>query len=966
MSEKITDIHESVNKKDWVKNKIAEVYADSNKDLQTLKNSIINTSNADEIMEQKFTMDHVKNVLQDTVDFISKEGHTEAFEKQGAGLTLSLQIALTKLGFKPGVIDGIYMKGSDQTEGRAVTTKAEKEKIYSRSNTRKAVKDFQEQWNKNNPNNKLVEDGRAGKETLTKILEKLNQQPIITGIDLNPKVKLADKLKESEKLLAEIGAQYILPKGDRTAEKIDKTLTTPSKVILKSNIGGKTVEIEFDETDEDLSGFNPNFRLDFGLKTRYYNPTLISGKDSFDLQERILGKGPTAKTIITLIPKKEETKPVKKTEKSDKPVVIPTPPEKEETETEGLTGNELNAEVYNYEDLKGKLQGMNGEKITALGELQSLQESTKTKLFCFESENQKTIEEMLAPVIIATGDMPYSSVNYMITSQDKRDSGCVSYSIKDIAETLNTILKGVENNSELKDIDMQNFKKFCKYLLEKEIIVFDATQKKYIDKAGGEEFINVLFAKKLENTDGAEISIAKDGQTIVEHMDVNEANHELRHAEFESKIKNNSEYYTLWKNYFYKPENLEKVKQFLKVIYQSNDIPYTWHFDNDGSTSQKRMDFIESLDSNSLKTKIKTTAYPTGNTPESNLLNEFWAYTHDGLQNSSYPQPNDVNDIDLKQFPWEEGYVAPQNDGIETGNQEILNTINSKYDITGNNNNINLDTTEKLTNGDILVKGKIGEKQLDIIFNSDYSNPRLQINQKQYNIYEIPTIDPNKTKIVVVHNSEEIVENFLSYRDNLVISGREPITGGKFDFSDSEKISIVFKDGDNEIKISFDNEANLMTQEVSIGSDKYKVSINNNKINLEKVIEETVNNNVSNNINSILEGHKAPLNVEYENNKYNYEKRTLEILEEKFIENKNKFGNNQKFSDFEKLINDKINEIKTTLNNYKTNPSTIAIGTPEKNRMDASLRVDGMIRDFLNKSGLQSGQSSMTDIINEL
>lgn len=985
------DIHESVNKQDrtWIKKQIAEVYSESNKDLLDLKKSITNTTNADEIMEKKFTMDHVKKVLKDTVDLVSSgTSHKDVFEKQWAGLTLSLQIALTKLGFKPWVIDGIYMKGSDQTEWRAATTKPEKEKIYSRSNTRKAVKAFQEQWNKNNPNNKLVEDWRAGKETLTKILEKLNQQPIITWIDSNPKVKLADKPKESEKLLAEIGAQYLLPKGNRTAEKIDKTLTTPSKIILKSNIGGKTVEIEFGETDEDLSGFNPNFKLDFWLKTRYYNPTLISWKDSFDLQERILWKWPTAKTIITLIPKKEETKPVKKTEKSDKPVVIPTPkkPEKEEeTEILGLKGDELNDEAYNYDDLKWKLQWMNWETITALGELQSLQEITKTKLFCFESENQKTIEEMLAPVIIATGDMPPESVQSIIGSDA---SGCVSYGIGDIAETLNIVLQWINDKPELKDIDLTYFKKFCKYLLTTNPQMIKFENWKYIDNPGDwHNFINVLFIKALvtswDNT--PELSIKENWQNTVKSMNANEAMHELRHAEFETVIAKNPAYLKEFRDFFYgewlsntqeQTKRVNIVKLFLNEIYIKHpEIPYQWHFSQSWSNLDEKTSFINSIDYNTLKDlnqKINSNdnylikrnipfQWWNIGTAEFNLLTEFWAYAR---------EQNPTIDLDGYKFTWEqEWHVAPQASVENNESEEILNTIESTYDIAGNNNsNIQELKVERTTIGNsnaIKLTGKIENKDVSILFDGAGKNPRLVRWDETLNLYEIPQ-SGGKNKIVVVPDSSVIVENFLSYRDNLVISWWEPITWWKFDFSDSEKISIVFKDGDNEIKISFDNVANLMTQEVSISNDKYKVSINDNKINLEKVIEETVNNNVSNNINSILEEHKAPLNVEYENNKYNYEKRTLEILKEKFIENKNKFWNNQKFSDFEKLINDKINEIKTTLNNYKTNPSTIAIWTPEKNRMDASLRVDWMIRDFLNRSWLQSGQSSMTDIIDEL
>jgi hypothetical protein len=100
------------------------------------------------------------------------------------------------------------------------------------------------------------------------------------------------------------------------------------------------------------------------------------------------------------------------------------------------------------------------------------------------------------------------------------------------------------------------------------------------------------------------------------------------------------------RNYFYDSKNLDTVKKFLKAIYNSEDLPYNWHFDSDGNTSQKRLDFIDSLTSGeNLKSNIKKENYPTGNSPEFNLLTEFWAYSH---------EQNPTIDLGDHKFSWEE------------------------------------------------------------------------------------------------------------------------------------------------------------------------------------------------------------------------------------------------------------------------------------------------------------------------
>lgn len=677
-------------KANWAKEQVENVFKNTEADLKNLKEGIVTG----------ISENHIKNILSSFKDKMEKKWFNNALkDNTWAWYTLALQIALSQLGYNPWQIDWIY-RSSNQ-----IKTKTE-------SKTMAAVKTFQEQWNKDNPNDRLVVDWRAGPATIAKILGKLWTKTIVNQSTVKTNVKKTDETKKPE------------------------------------------------ETQE-------------------------------------------------------EKKPVE----IKKPVVVNTPKEEPEEELEviesKLNWNELAEE--NYEELKKNLWGMetdisieDTEKVYGEMTLENIREKTRTKIFCFDWSNivkQTMVEQMLAPVIIATWDMPYNSVKNIIDSRETNYSWSVSYSIKDIAETLNVILK--EENPDDKYIDTAFFKQFCKYLLDKKVIEFKDW--KYLDNISDEkDFINVLFTESDWNWPKikvweTEVRVATDIQ------------HELHHAYFETVIAKDSNKLNELRNYFYDSNNLDTVKKFLKAIYSSEDLPYNWHFDSDGSASQKRLDFINNLTSGeNLKSNIKNENYSTGNSPEFNLLTEFWAYSH---------EQNPTIDLGDHKFSWEEWYVAPEN--IES--QEILNTINTRYEIAGNNNDtIDLNDVEHLTNWDILIKWKIWEEQLDIIFNSDYSNPRLQINQKQYNLYEFDR--GWKKQIFVVPNSVTTYENFLSYRDNLVIQWRdEAIKEGKFDFSDSEKVTIVFKYEANEIKISFNNDWSLVTDQnnITIWSDRYTASVEN-------------------------------------------------------------------------------------------------------------------------------------------
>ncbi|AHB40824.1 hypothetical protein P148_SR1C00001G0006 [candidate division SR1 bacterium RAAC1_SR1_1] len=163
-------------------------------------------------------------------------------------------------------------------------------------------------------------------------------------------------------------------------------------------------------------------------------------------------------------------------------------------------------------------------------------------------------------------------------------------------------------------------------------------------------------------------------------------------------------------------------------------------------------------------------------------------------------------------------------------NTERLTAITTKYDVAGNNNSlITLTSTEK--SGDkVLAKGKVGNDDVSILFDGNYTNPRLIRGDKEYNVYEIPQEGSTKNKIVVVPDSAVVIEKFLSYKDNLML-GNETVGNGKFDFSQNDKITLVFQKADQKIRVDFDNAGNLVAnQEIAFDGKNHIVSINEKKI----------------------------------------------------------------------------------------------------------------------------------------
>jgi len=107
-------------------------------------------------------------------------------------ITMSLQIALHKLGYDPGRIDGVY-----------------KTKEVDNSRTQKAVKAFQEAEG-------LTVDGLAGKNTLKSLCEKLN----VENEKIVNKAVEAEEIKLEEKKLQKEEVKEI--EGEQKAEEIKK------------------------------------------------------------------------------------------------------------------------------------------------------------------------------------------------------------------------------------------------------------------------------------------------------------------------------------------------------------------------------------------------------------------------------------------------------------------------------------------------------------------------------------------------------------------------------------------------------------------------------------------------------------------------------------------------------------------------------------------------------------------------
>ncbi len=255
------DIHD--NMKDWAKEQVDNVYKTTRTDLTNLKDLIKDNS-----LEQKLTLADVKSVLTKAKDL----GYTESYKQLGAGLVMSLQIALKQLSktagnedLDPGIIDGVYMNKPDLN--------AKDKTKYANSKTRKAVKAFQAK-------NGLEQDGWAGPLTIAKLLEKLWTTPVVTD---QGKKEEQEQKKEEKQTRSEVTT----PTGEKQ-EQVEENLYKNSEFIFdghipqwiknifdKNNIFDKySLQLEkniaWTETKVDINGANKqilNLKEDFNGNT---------------------------------------------------------------------------------------------------------------------------------------------------------------------------------------------------------------------------------------------------------------------------------------------------------------------------------------------------------------------------------------------------------------------------------------------------------------------------------------------------------------------------------------------------------------------------------------------------------------------------------------------------------------------------------------------------------------------------
>lgn len=277
------------NMQNWIKQQIGKTYLETNSGLQDLENKISNNT-----LENELTMEHVKSVLQNALNKFSqgksfKEvygGTTIAWpEGMWAWLVINIQIALKKLGIDSGAIDGRYGP-----------------------KTKEAVIAFQKE-------NGLTADGQAGKNTITKLLEKLGEtkkteKEEIKKIEEKDNKKTEEEtkkeeIKDSENKKSEedkTKKEEIKDSEDKKSEeetKKDKQETiiidtTPeSKVDHLTKIKEKfNVEPAAYITVKSIEQKNQNFVMHAKVYDKdisivfdkdYINPVLDTGKDIFNL-----------------------------------------------------------------------------------------------------------------------------------------------------------------------------------------------------------------------------------------------------------------------------------------------------------------------------------------------------------------------------------------------------------------------------------------------------------------------------------------------------------------------------------------------------------------------------------------------------------------------------------------------------------------------------------------------------------
>jgi peptidoglycan hydrolase-like protein with peptidoglycan-binding domain len=164
-------------------------------------------------------MDTVKSYLTTLKD----KSRTELTSKNSSARIMAVQIALENTGKDVGIIDGLFKTGGT---------------------TRKAVQDFQKE-------NNLKADGQPGKDTISKILEKLKNQTE-TPVSTNPTTSTEQEQQQQEQLqnhyekLSLIKADILNDKEEiqKVIDVIDRFIKANGQRTIKDLSNGLQLKFE--------------------------------------------------------------------------------------------------------------------------------------------------------------------------------------------------------------------------------------------------------------------------------------------------------------------------------------------------------------------------------------------------------------------------------------------------------------------------------------------------------------------------------------------------------------------------------------------------------------------------------------------------------------------------------------------------------------------------------------------------
>ena len=141
---------------EWLKEQVTNTFS---KQLKGFQNGLLSDH-----LEKQINVGNTINVLEKAfIEFSKNNSFSTVFTNTNSTVhswwyTLALQYWLHKLWYNPWSLDGIYRSAWKNT-----------------SKTREAVKQFQIQWNKNNPQDVITVDWRAGKNTLERLIGELGK-----------------------------------------------------------------------------------------------------------------------------------------------------------------------------------------------------------------------------------------------------------------------------------------------------------------------------------------------------------------------------------------------------------------------------------------------------------------------------------------------------------------------------------------------------------------------------------------------------------------------------------------------------------------------------------------------------------------------------------------------------------------------------------------------------------------------